>query len=195
MSGALTWCNSDSLSRLCGAGTVRSRYKRDIGWVDTDMIRETRLAEVSKVTKMFVSNRAVTTVTILPSHQHESWPESNSTWPQSNSTWPQSNSTWPQSNSTWQQSNSEWLLIRLLQALMLLVVISSLPNLLTAWYSALYCPTNHQCRCHQTCVFEKCDLWDFCWFVFGALQFHWLLARGSTFPDRLKRGSHQLSIG
>ena len=28
-------------------------------------------------------------------------------------------------------------------ALMLLMVISSLPNLLTAWYSALYCPSNH----------------------------------------------------
>ena len=26
---------------------------------------------------------------------------------------------------------------------MLLMVISSLPNLLTAWYSALYCPSNH----------------------------------------------------
>jgi hypothetical protein len=26
---------------------------------------------------------------------------------------------------------------------MLLMVISSLPNLLTAWYSALYCPFNH----------------------------------------------------
>ena len=26
---------------------------------------------------------------------------------------------------------------------MLLLVISSLPNLLTAWYSALYCPSNH----------------------------------------------------
>ena len=33
--------------------------------------------------------------------------------------------------------------IRLLQALMLLMVISSLPNLLTVWYSALYCPSNH----------------------------------------------------
>ena len=33
--------------------------------------------------------------------------------------------------------------IRLPQALMLLMVISSLPNLLTAWYSALYCPSNH----------------------------------------------------
>jgi hypothetical protein len=33
--------------------------------------------------------------------------------------------------------------IRLLQALMLLLVISSLPNVLTAWYSALYCPSNH----------------------------------------------------
>uniref|UniRef100_A0A8C7CV39 Uncharacterized protein n=1 Tax=Oncorhynchus kisutch TaxID=8019 RepID=A0A8C7CV39_ONCKI len=31
--------------------------------------------------------------------------------------------------------------IRLLQALMLQMVISSLPNLLTAWYSALYCPS------------------------------------------------------
>ena len=26
---------------------------------------------------------------------------------------------------------------------MLLLVISNLPNLLTAWYSALYCPSNH----------------------------------------------------
>jgi hypothetical protein len=26
---------------------------------------------------------------------------------------------------------------------MLLMVISSPPNLLTAWYSALYCPSNH----------------------------------------------------
>ena len=33
--------------------------------------------------------------------------------------------------------------IRLLQALMLLMVISCLPNLLTAWYSALYCPSNY----------------------------------------------------
>ena len=33
--------------------------------------------------------------------------------------------------------------IRLLQTLMLLMVISSLPNMLTAWYSALYCPSNH----------------------------------------------------
>ena len=33
--------------------------------------------------------------------------------------------------------------IRLLQALILLLVISSLPNLVTAWYSALYCPSNH----------------------------------------------------
>ena len=33
--------------------------------------------------------------------------------------------------------------IRHLQALKLLMVISSLPNLLTAWYSALYCPSNH----------------------------------------------------
>jgi hypothetical protein len=33
--------------------------------------------------------------------------------------------------------------IRLLQALMLLMVISSLPNVLTAWYSALYCPYHH----------------------------------------------------
>jgi hypothetical protein len=33
--------------------------------------------------------------------------------------------------------------IRLLQTLMLLMVISSLPKLLTAWYSALYCPSNH----------------------------------------------------
>ena len=36
------------------------------------------------------------------------------------------------------------LVIELLQALMLLMVISSLlPHLLTAWYSALYCPSNH----------------------------------------------------
>ena len=33
--------------------------------------------------------------------------------------------------------------IRHLQALMLPMVISSLPNLLTAWYSALHCPSNH----------------------------------------------------
>ena len=33
--------------------------------------------------------------------------------------------------------------IRLLQALMLLMVINSLPILLTAWYSALYCPFNN----------------------------------------------------
>ena len=33
--------------------------------------------------------------------------------------------------------------ISLLQALMLLMVISSLPKLLTTWYSALYCPCNH----------------------------------------------------
>jgi hypothetical protein len=33
--------------------------------------------------------------------------------------------------------------IRLLYALTLLMVISSLPNLLTAWYSALYCPSNY----------------------------------------------------
>uniref|UniRef100_A0A674BIR1 Intersectin 2b n=1 Tax=Salmo trutta TaxID=8032 RepID=A0A674BIR1_SALTR len=33
--------------------------------------------------------------------------------------------------------------IRLLQALMLLMVISSLPNLLTTWYSPLCCPSNH----------------------------------------------------
>ena len=32
---------------------------------------------------------------------------------------------------------------RLLQALMLLMVISSLQKLLTAWYSALDCPSNH----------------------------------------------------
>ena len=44
---------------------------------------------------------------------------------------------------SWRQSNSTWLfshVIRLLQALMLLLIISSLPNLLTARYSALYCP-------------------------------------------------------
>jgi hypothetical protein len=35
------------------------------------------------------------------------------------------------------------MVIRSLQALMLLMVISSLPNLLTARYSALYCPSNH----------------------------------------------------
>ena len=39
------------------------------------------------------------------------------------------------------------MVIRLLQALMLLMVISMmvirLPNLLTAWYSGLYCPSNH----------------------------------------------------
>ena len=33
--------------------------------------------------------------------------------------------------------------IRLFQARMLPMVISSLPNVLTAWYSALYCPSNH----------------------------------------------------
>ena len=33
------------------------------------------------------------------------------------------------------------MVIRFLQALML--VISSLLNLLTVWYSALYCPSNH----------------------------------------------------
>ena len=33
--------------------------------------------------------------------------------------------------------------IRLLHALMLQMVISSLPNLLSAWYSALYCPSYH----------------------------------------------------
>jgi hypothetical protein len=33
--------------------------------------------------------------------------------------------------------------IRLLQAPMRLLVISSLPNLLTTWYSALHCPSNH----------------------------------------------------
>ena len=33
--------------------------------------------------------------------------------------------------------------ISLLQALLLLLVISSLPNLLNAWYSALYCPSDH----------------------------------------------------
>ena len=42
--------------------------------------------------------------------------------------------------------------ISLLQALMLLMVISSLPNLLTAWSSVLYCPSNqtlHECpRAH-----------------------------------------------
>ena len=32
---------------------------------------------------------------------------------------------------------------RLLQELMLLMIISSLPNLLNAWYSALYCPSDH----------------------------------------------------
>jgi hypothetical protein len=32
---------------------------------------------------------------------------------------------------------------RLLQALILLMVISSLPNLLTAWYSTLHCTSNH----------------------------------------------------
>ena len=32
---------------------------------------------------------------------------------------------------------------RLLKALMLWMVIGILPNLLTAWYSALYCPSNH----------------------------------------------------
>ena len=35
------------------------------------------------------------------------------------------------------------MVIRILQALMLLMVISSLSNLLTAWYSALYCTCNH----------------------------------------------------
>ena len=34
-------------------------------------------------------------------------------------------------------------IIRLLQAPMLLKVISSLPDLLIAWYSARYCPSNH----------------------------------------------------
>jgi hypothetical protein len=33
--------------------------------------------------------------------------------------------------------------IRLLQAHMLLIFTSSLPNLLTDWYSALYCPSYH----------------------------------------------------
>ena len=39
---------------------------------------------------------------------------------------------------SWRQLNSTWLftVIRLLQALMLLMVISILPNLLTAWYSS-----------------------------------------------------------
>ena len=43
---------------------------------------------------------------------------------------------------SWRQSNLVTV-IRLLQALMLLMVISSLPNLITAWYSTLYCPSNH----------------------------------------------------
>ena len=35
------------------------------------------------------------------------------------------------------------MVISLLQVLMLLMVITSLPNLLTVWHSALYCPSNH----------------------------------------------------
>ena len=40
---------------------------------------------------------------------------------------------------TWRFSH----VTRFLQALMLPMVISSLPNLLTTWYSALNCPSNH----------------------------------------------------
>ena len=56
---------------------------------------------------------------------------------------------WPyysSSHESWIQSNSNDLLvtvIRHLQALLLLLVISSLPNLHTALYSALYCPSNN----------------------------------------------------
>ena len=58
---------------------------------------------------------------------------------------------------------SWWQSIRVLPALMLLMVISSLPSLLTAWYSALYCPSNHsdiKCKCdgisNQTLHMSSC---------------------------------------
>ena len=78
------------------------------------------------------------------------------------------------------------MVIRLLQALML--VISSLPNLLTAWYSALYCPSNH------SDVFEN--------LIKHFMRAHELMLRNISIgyviagDGLLKRGgSHQLSIG
>ena len=84
--------------------------------------------------------------------------------------------------------------IRLLQTLMLLLVISSLPNVLTACYSALYCPSNHSDI--NANVIEK-TLHESPW-AHVAQHFYRLCncVRKQCWWPLLKIGvSHQLSIG